>query len=63
MGSYSAGSQTDPRGPASGSYRVCRGGSWYYDADGCRVADRSYRTPAISDIRRIGFRLARSSVP
>ncbi len=39
-GSYSSGSQTDPRGPASGSDRVFRGGGWYPDAIGCRAADR-----------------------
>ena len=27
-GDYSSGSQRDPRGPSSGSYRVERGGSW-----------------------------------
>jgi formylglycine-generating enzyme required for sulfatase activity len=37
-GSYSNGSQTDPRGPTSGSYRVNRGGSWNLDARYCRVA-------------------------
>ncbi|MBO5853693.1 MAG: SUMF1/EgtB/PvdO family nonheme iron enzyme [Bacteroidales bacterium] len=40
-GSYSSSSQTDPTGPTSGSSRVLRGGSWYDDAGGCRVSDRS----------------------
>ena len=39
-GGYSSGSQTDPRGPTSGSYRVVRGGGWRYDAIYCRTAYR-----------------------
>ena len=41
-GLYSSGSQSDPRGPTSGSGsgRVVRGGSWGLDAIYCRSADR-----------------------
>jgi formylglycine-generating enzyme required for sulfatase activity len=44
-GSYSSGSQTDPRGPASGSYRVDRGGSWDGSASDCRTAYRGDEYP------------------
>jgi sulfatase modifying factor 1 len=52
---YSSASQTDPRGPASGSSRVFRGGSWYYYANLCRTADRNYSNPTGS-VNSIGFR-------
>jgi formylglycine-generating enzyme len=54
-GSYSSGSQTDPRGPASGSNRVPRGGSWNNDANCCRTAYRSYDFPTIR-LNFLGFR-------
>ena len=44
-GSYSSGSQTDPRGAPSGSYRVFRGGGWGNYAYYCRAAYRSYYYP------------------
>lgn len=55
-GRYSSGSQTNPTGPSSGSYRVLRGGSWDYDARFCRVSNRNINYP---DDRRnySGFRL------
>ena len=58
-GAYASSAQTDPRGPASGSYRVRRGGCWFYDAQGARVADRNGGNPDNwSD--NLGFRLVRS---
>ncbi len=56
-GSYGSSSQTNPRGPASGSSRVMRGGSWSGLASGCRAAHRSSSSPGA---RRYdgGFRLA-----
>jgi sulfatase modifying factor 1 len=61
-GSYGSGVVTDPRGAASGTNRVGRGGSWGNGANYARSADRDYYG---SDDRFIsfGFRPARSSVP
>jgi formylglycine-generating enzyme required for sulfatase activity len=59
---YPASTQTDPRGGTSGSFRVIRGGCWYYFADGSRVAGRYGDDPTYSNYY-IGFRIARSSVP
>jgi sulfatase modifying factor 1 len=61
-GSYSSTSQPDPGGPASGSSRVGRGGSWEYSANSCRVAVRYGAAPAYGSFA-VGFRIARSSVP
>jgi alpha-tubulin suppressor-like RCC1 family protein/PKD repeat protein len=44
-GAYSSGSQTDARGPTSGSLRVCRGGSWVCTAFCCRAAGRNGYDP------------------
>ena len=44
-GSYSSGSQTNPTGPSSGSYRVYRGGGWNDYAEGCRVSYRLRSNP------------------
>jgi formylglycine-generating enzyme required for sulfatase activity len=58
-GDYASSAQTDPRGPASGSDRVIRGGSWLSDAQDARVA---YRLRSYPDNRYnfLGFRLVRS---
>ncbi len=44
-GGYSSNSQTDPRGPASGSIRVLRGGSWNSGALNCVTACRTSFDP------------------
>ena len=59
---YPASMQTDPRGGISDTFRVFRGGNWYYGASRCRVALRGSIRPAFSS-PRFGFRIARSSVP
>ena len=55
-GDYSSGSQYNPTGPSSGSYRVDRGGSWRSSAEGCRVSNRDYYTPDNRDYN-LGFRV------
>ncbi|MGB0723190.1 MAG: SUMF1/EgtB/PvdO family nonheme iron enzyme [Gammaproteobacteria bacterium] len=57
-GAYPAEPVLDPSGPASGGGRVLRGGSWFYDARGCRSAQRNGNHPSI-DWLSVGFRLAR----
>jgi len=51
---------TDPQGPATGSYRVIRGGSWSNNARLCRSAFRLHLTPGSRD-ERLGFRLLRAA--
>jgi len=59
-GSYPSGTQTNPTGASSGSYRVVRGGGWSDDAYGCTVSSRVSDYATVSyDI--IGFRCVRVS--
>ncbi|MGN1235902.1 MAG: formylglycine-generating enzyme family protein [Bacteroidaceae bacterium] len=58
-GSYSTGSQTNPKGPSSGSHRVNRGGSWFNFARLCRSAYRDDSTPG-SRLSGLGLRLVLS---
>ena len=60
--SYGSGAVSDPRGAASGSFRVSRGGSWNRGAGGARSAGRNDGHPGNRG-NGIGFRPARSSVP
>ena len=58
-GGYSGGSVTDPTGPSTGSYRVFRGGSWYYNARYVRAANRDGLGPGDRNLI-LGLRPARS---
>ena len=60
--SYTAKPQTSPQGPASGSARMRRSGSWGDPAYYSRVAIRVYYTPN-GRSTSYGFRCVRSSVP
>ncbi len=46
-GSYNSGSESDPKGPNSGSDRVYRGGSWNNCSGGCRSAFRISDVPSL----------------
>ena len=58
-GSYAAGNATDPAGPSSGSYRVLRGGDWYYKPGFCNSSARHSNVPG-NRRSGIGFRVART---
>jgi formylglycine-generating enzyme required for sulfatase activity len=57
-GTYPSGSMTDPKGAASGSERVLRGGSWDFSGSECRSARRFNASPSRT-FYSFGFRLAR----
>ncbi|NLO44869.1 MAG: formylglycine-generating enzyme family protein, partial [Candidatus Cloacimonetes bacterium] len=58
---YSSSPSNNPKGPASGTRRVLRGGSWYYEGSYCcRVAVRTGSTPAVRNDREGGFRVVRA---
>ncbi len=59
-GDYSTSAVTDPTGPAEGSYRVFRGGSWSYEAARCRSGLRIWNVPSLR-LNSLGFRVALSS--
>ena len=51
------GKATDPKGPSIGSFRVLRGGCWFFYARDCRSAYRLKRDPSLRNAI-FGFRLA-----
>ena len=59
-GYYASSPGTDPRGPASGTQRVLRGGSCGSSADNLRVANRGWNLPAYEG-SYLGLRLARTA--
>jgi formylglycine-generating enzyme required for sulfatase activity len=54
---YGKSPKQNPAGPASGKFRVNRGGSWYIEADNVRTTIRSSSEPT-RFTSNIGFRLA-----
>lgn len=58
LGPYTGETQANPRGPASGSSRVYRGGGWYFAAQQSRSAFRFGNHPFLRSYV-IGFRLVR----
>ena len=54
---YGSSPQNNPKGAATGSDRVLRGGSWYSRARSCRVSNRNYSVP-FDRSYYLGFRLA-----
>jgi formylglycine-generating enzyme required for sulfatase activity len=55
---YSSSPQDNPTGPASGSSRVQRGGSWFSNAYYCTVSCRDYFNATYAD-NALGFRICR----
>jgi formylglycine-generating enzyme required for sulfatase activity len=62
-GDYSASPVTDPTGPATGTDRVCRGGSWKEIAGYSRSAYRRISDVPGSTNPRLGLRLVRATCP
>ncbi len=58
-GPYTTWEVTNPTGPAAGTERVIRGGSWFNFARYCRSANRFRAAPSYQ-YNTLGFRLARS---
>ncbi|MEI7501535.1 MAG: SUMF1/EgtB/PvdO family nonheme iron enzyme [Bacteroidota bacterium] len=59
-GWYQVSPKDDPTGPAEGTFRVIRGGSWFYDYSSIRVTDRRSSNPSYR-YGYVGFRLCRSA--
>lgn len=55
--SHAEGAAVDPKGPTTGSFRVLRGGCWFFYARDCRSAYRLKRDPCLRNCI-YGFRLA-----
>jgi formylglycine-generating enzyme required for sulfatase activity len=60
-GDYAASAQSDPIGPANGTTRVVRGGSWFNSARGLRSACRNGSAPGGRSVD-LGFRLLSSAL-
>lgn len=57
---YAESRAADPPGPATGSYRVFRGGSWLDPGKYCRATARNFEFP-VSRLYNVGFRVVRTA--
>ena len=58
-GYYAVSPRKNPKGPASGAYRVLRGGTFFMDGEELRSYARTAAWPSLQSHRMIGFRAAR----
>lgn len=56
---YQSSPAKNPKGPASGAYRVVRGGSFFFEPADLRASARSGAWPSLQSFRMLGFRVAR----
>jgi formylglycine-generating enzyme len=56
---YAASPRKNPKGPASGAYKVVRGGSFFVESFDLRSYARSAAWPSFQSHRMVGFRVAR----
>ena len=59
-GGYSASAATNPTGPATGSYRLLRGGGWNFASNDCRASERDIYSPGGVGYYFSGFRVVRN---
>ena len=45
---------TDPKGPSTGAYRICRGGCWFTDAAACTSSGRHWGEPTATSVATYG---------
>ncbi|MFH1843531.1 MAG: formylglycine-generating enzyme family protein [bacterium] len=60
--SYDDGGVTDPAGPATGLFRISRGGGYQFDPDRCTATARGLSSPSETSQQR-GLRIARNDQP
>lgn len=56
---YQSSPKKNPKGPATGAYRVVRGGSFFFESWDMRTSARSAAWPSLQAYRMLGFRLVR----
>jgi formylglycine-generating enzyme required for sulfatase activity len=58
-GYYASSPKKNPQGPATGAYRVLRGGSFFFEGQDLRSYGRSAAWPSFQAYRMVGFRAVR----